>query len=104
MREYATFLIFPILAVFIFVSYQNWGKSDLFPVDFIDKESLAIEERNYAGPGFKHWNRSHIFASLTRRLSAFEILNNATLIFQKWLISRHFANIFHYLNFSEEYL
>ena len=62
MREYATFLIFPILAVFIFVSYQNWGKSEIFPVDFIDKESLAIEERNYAGPGFKHWNRSHIFA------------------------------------------
>ena len=41
---------------------------------------------------------------LTRRLSGFEILNNETLIFQKWLISRHFANIFHYLNFSEEYL
>ena len=41
---------------------------------------------------------------LTRRLSGFEILNNATLIFQKWLVSRHFANIFHYLNFSEEYL
>ena len=32
------------------------------------------------------------------------ILNNAALIFQKWLVSRHFANIFHYLNFSEEYL
>jgi len=41
---------------------------------------------------------------LTRKLSGFEILNNATLIFQKWLVSRHFANIFHYLNFSEEYL
>ena len=41
---------------------------------------------------------------LTRRLSGFEILNNATLIFQKWLVSRHSANIFHYLNFSEEYL
>ena len=36
---------------------------------------------------------------LTRRLSGFEILNNTTLIFQKWLVSRHFANIFHYLNF-----
>ena len=45
-----------------------------------------------------------ISAILTRRLSGFEILNNATLIFQKWLVSRHFANIFHYLNFSEEYL
>ena len=43
-------------------------------------------------------------AFLTRRLSGFEILNNATLIFQKWLVSRHFANVFHYLNFSEEYL
>ena len=41
---------------------------------------------------------------LTRRLAGFEILNNATLIFQKWLVSRHFGNIFHYLNFSEEYL
>ena len=41
---------------------------------------------------------------LTRRLSRFEILNNTTLIFQKWLVSRHFANIFHNLNFSEEYL
>ena len=40
---------------------------------------------------------------LTRMLSGFEILNNATLILQKWLVSRHFANIFHYLNFSEEY-
>ena len=42
--------------------------------------------------------------SLTRRLSGFDILNNAISIFQKWLVSRHFANIFHYLNFSEEYL
>ena len=40
---------------------------------------------------------------LTHRLSGFEILNNATLIFQKWLVSRIFANIFHYLNFSEEH-
>ena len=46
----------------------------------------------------------YIILLLTRRLSGFEILNNATLIFQKWLVSRHFANIFHYLNFSEEYL
>ena len=42
--------------------------------------------------------------ALTRRLAGFEILNNAILIFQKWLVSRHFANIFHYLNFYEEYL
>ena len=42
--------------------------------------------------------------SLTRRLSGFEIVNNATSIFQKWLVTGHFANIFHYLNFSEEYL
>ena len=26
------------------------------------------------------------FVALTRRLSGFEILNNATLIFQKWLV------------------
>ena len=44
------------------------------------------------------------FQLLTRRLSGFEILDNATLILQKWLVSRHFANIFHNLNFSEEYL
>ena len=43
-------------------------------------------------------------SELTLRLLGFEILNNATLIFQKWLISRHFSNIFHYLHFSEEYL
>ena len=47
---------------------------------------------------------SRHYLCLTRTLSAFEILNNATVIFQKWLVSRHFANIFHYLNFSEEYL
>ena len=41
---------------------------------------------------------------LTRRLLGFEILNNATLILEKWLVSRHFVNIFHYLDFSEEYL
>ena len=40
---------------------------------------------------------------LTRRVSGFEILNNATLIFQKWLVSMIFANICHYLNFPEEY-
>ena len=40
---------------------------------------------------------------LTRRLSGYEILNNATSIFQKWLVSRIFGNIFHYLNFPEEY-
>ena len=41
--------------------------------------------------------------NLTRRLSGFEILNNASLIFQKWLVSRIFANICRYLNFPEEY-
>ena len=40
---------------------------------------------------------------LTRRLSGLEILNNATLIIQKWLVSRLFANIFHYLNSAEEF-
>ena len=35
--------------------------------------------------------------NLTRRPAGFEILNNTTLIFQKWLVSRHFANIFHYI-------
>ena len=47
----------------------------------------------------KNWTKWRL--SLTRRLSGFEILNNASLIFQKWLVSRHFANNFHYLNFSE---
>ena len=41
--------------------------------------------------------------NLTRRLSGFQILNNATFIFQKWLVFRIFANICHYLNFPEEY-
>ena len=41
---------------------------------------------------------------LTPTLSGFEILNNATLIFQKWLVTRLFANIFHYFDFSEKYL
>ena len=45
------------------------------------------------------------FNPLTNGMELFvPILNNATLIFQKWLVSRRFANIFHYLNFSEEYL
>ena len=44
-----------------------------------------------------------VLQSLTRRLSGFEILNNATLIVRKWLVSRLFANIFLYLIFSEEY-
>ena len=41
--------------------------------------------------------------TLTRRLSGFEILNNATLIFQKWLVSRIFGNICHDLKSPEEY-
>ena len=40
---------------------------------------------------------------LTPRLSEFEVLHNATSIFQNWLVSRHFANIFHNLNFAEEH-
>ena len=35
---------------------------------------------------------SSLFSLLTRRLSGLEILNNETLLFQKWLVSRHFAN------------
>ena len=58
----------------------------------------AVEERE------KIESEKLVEGFLTRRLSGFEILNNATLIFQKWLVSRHFAIIFHYLNFSEEYL
>ena len=48
------------------------------------------------------WNLSKSYL-LTRRLSGFEILNNATVNFQKWFVFRHFANIFHHLNFAEEY-
>ena len=40
---------------------------------------------------------------LTPRLSEFEVLHNATSIFQNWLVSRHFANIFHNLNFAEDH-
>ena len=43
--------------------------------------------------------RKSIPEFLTRRLSGFEILNNATLIFRKWLVSRPFGNIFHDRNF-----
>ena len=39
--------------------------------------------------------------NLTLMLSAFENLNDITLI-QNWLISRLFANIFHHLIFAEE--
>ena len=52
--------------------------------------------------GVFHFGRQGL-NDLTRRLSGFEILDNATLIFQKWLVSRIFANICHYLNFPEEY-
>ena len=50
-------------------------------------------------------NLYHLLAKnvcLTRRLPGFEILNNATIIFQKWLVPRHFGNTFHYLNFFED--
>ena len=40
--------------------------------------------------------------SLTLRLSGLEILNDATSIFQNWLLSRFFTNIFYNLNFTEE--
>ena len=34
--------------------------------------------------------------------AGFEILNDATLIIQNWLVSRLFANIFQHPNFIEE--
>ena len=51
----------------------------------------------------------HQFDVMVRRshfnpmLSAFEILNNATIIIQNWLVSRFFASIFQYLNFTEKH-
>ena len=64
------------------------------------KPSSKIEAKSYSIT----YEKQEFMIILTRRLSEFKILNNATLICQKWLLSRHFANIFHYLNFSEEYL
>ena len=40
---------------------------------------------------------------LIRRLSGLEILNNSTLIIQKWLVPRLFPNIFHYMNFRKNH-
>ena len=36
-------------------------------------------------------------------LSGLEILNDTTLMFQNWLVSMLFTNIFYYLNFAEEH-
>ena len=76
---------------------------DLFDID--GDGSISLNELETVMKTLGHCpprsvNKFH----LTRRLAGFEILNNATLIFQKLFVSRHFANIFHYLNFSEEYL
>ena len=78
--------------------------SHLIKYEIPDFDRLSV-----ASPGFVLKSRSQVrdSSALTRRLSGFEILNIATLIFQKWLVSRHFANticIFHYLNFSKTYL
>ena len=43
------------------------------------------------------------FKHLTPRLSEFEILNNANLIFQNRPISRLFTNLFYNLDFAEEH-
>ena len=62
------------------------------------------EKPNFSfAKNFYKTNENLIYIYLTRRLSGFEILNNTTLIFQNWLVSKIFANICHYLNFPEEY-
>ena len=67
---------------------------------------MFIKSENFFGCARKYFLRKCVGfrAFLTRRLSGFEISNYATLIFKKWHVSRHFANISQYLNFSEEYL
>ena len=71
----------------------------------LPKEQLRISKAKFVtGINLPKLRCENIFPTLTHRLSGFEILNNATLIFQKWLVSRHFGNVFRYLNFSEEYL
>ena len=42
-----------------------------------------------------------LLKALIHKLSGFQNFNNATFLFQKWLVSRLFANIFYHLNFSE---
>ena len=42
-------------------------------------------------------------AVLILTLSGFESLNDLTLIIQNRLVTRHFANIWHHLNFTEEH-
>ena len=49
----------------------------------------------------KNNQRSYQILILTHRLSGFEILNNTTFKFQKWLETL-LRNLFH-LNFSEEH-
>ena len=41
--------------------------------------------------------------NLTPTLSWFEILNDATVIIQNWMVWRFSANIFHYWNLAEEH-
>ena len=73
-----------------------------------DSSGICLAYAKVTGLKFEFYSFEYIQINLglklTRRLSGFEILNNATSIFQKWLVSGHFENIFHYLNFSEEYL
>ena len=79
----------------------NFSSSNLIKFAIIFKR---ISESYNRSLGFNKKKRFCIFnfwmkffkqlRVLTRRLSGFEILNNATLIFQKWLVSMIFPNIF----------
>ena len=85
------------------------GKTDLLGAKFSapDNDQTSNNCAKNAKAGW--WYKERISDSmiiLTPRLSGFEVLNDATLIFQNWffssLESRLFAEVFHYLNFAEE--
>ena len=90
---------------------QAMKSSLVSKVDESENDAVTLKESTQQRP--THWHLNIVLsisaslagmvrAILTRRLSGLEILNNATLIIQKWLVSRLLANIFHYLNSFEE--
>ena len=64
--------------------------------EYLDLDSANISKDPLMSRELSHTFEIQKNQNLTRRLSGLEILNNATLIIQKWLVSRLFANIFYH--------
>ena len=98
-------MIFSIFSQFLILpSLAKFESTDQLIKSLLKDYSRVVQPRNSGRTGRFRIDWSFFMLNLTRRLSGFGILNNATLILQKWLVSRHFAKIFPYLKISEEYL